>query len=167
MNSKMALGFISVGIAVFFLGFFLTFFWMEGSPGPRDYVVKAGAKLELSWFLQRGDRTEGGFKVKGGSGEARFNIVNPSGAVIHRADVKSRYDYGFTASDSGVYSFVFENLDYVNDESIYVSFRSPYEPRLTVYDGVGLLTMLGSIVLLFFGLRALRNVRASSEAPTS
>jgi hypothetical protein len=71
--------------------------------------------------------------------------------------VKGRYDYGFTAGDYGVYSFIFENLDHVNDESIYVSFRSPYEPRLTAYDTMGLLTMLGSIVILFFGIRALRN----------
>ncbi len=63
----------------------------------------------------------------------------------------------FMAQDTGVYTMIFKNLDNVNDESIEVQFRSPYEPRITVYDEVGLLIMMGSGVILFFGIRALRN----------
>jgi hypothetical protein len=159
MKRKVASVLISAGIAMFVLGLILTFFWMEGSPGPRDYVVQAGGKLELSWYLQPGDRTEGSFTASGGSEETRFSIKNPFGAIIYSVEVKGRYDTGFTAQDSGVYSFIFENLDQTNDESIFVSFRSPYEPRLTVYDEVGLLTLLGSIVILFSSIRSL--VRAS------
>ena len=107
---------------MFLLGLFLTFFWVKGAPGPRDYVVKAGDKLELSWYLQTGDRTEGCFTVRGGSREARFAIVDQSGKVIYSADVKNRHDHGFTASDSGVYSFTFQTYDDIPEGNIVDSY---------------------------------------------
>jgi len=144
-----------IGIVIFVLGFCMAFWGERGSPPYQSYTVKAGAKLELSWYIQYDERTEGGFTVSGGNEEARFTIKNPSGVVIHSAVVKSHYEGGFTASDTGMYSFTFENLDNVNDESIYVEFRSPYEPR--GYGFFGLLMMLGGIGILFFGICALRN----------
>jgi len=54
-----------------------------------------------------------------------------------------------------MYSMIFQNLDSINDKSIYVGFRSPYEPRVTIYDAVGWLMMLGSGVILFFGAHSL------------
>jgi len=156
MKKKRALVLLSAGIVFFVVGFFLTFFWMKLKQG--SYVVKAGGILELSWYLQKGDRTEGGFTVSGGNEEASLSIKNPSGQIIYSWYAKGRYDNGFTAQDSGVYTMIFRNLDNVNDQTIDVHFRSPYEPRLTIYDEVGLLMMVGSGVILFFGIRSLRNV---------
>lgn len=152
-KTALALALLFAGTALLVLGIRLTFFWMKLEQGWR--VVRAGATLELSWYLQKGDRTEGGFKVSGGNGEASLSVRNPSGVIIFRWHANGSYYNGFSAKDSGVYSMIFENLDPVNDQSIYVGFRSPYEPRLTVYDVIGLLAMLGSGVILFFGIRAL------------
>jgi heme/copper-type cytochrome/quinol oxidase subunit 1 len=160
MSGKISLVLLSVGIALFVLGFFLTFFWMQYPPLKQDsYVVKAGATLELSWYLYKGERTEGGFTVSGGNEEASLSIKNPSGETIYNWYAKGRSDNGFTAQDSGMYTMVFKNLDTVNDESIGVNFLSPYEPRFfTIYDEAGLLMMLmGSGVIVFLGIRALRN----------
>ena len=147
------------GIFLFVLGFFLTFgqsIWMEGSPRPSIYVVKAGANLGLPpWYLQWGDRTEGNFSVSGGSEEVRFYVRNPSGVIIFDTGPrKSQCDLGknFTAEDSGMYSFIFENLDNVTDESIHVDFRSPHGLRPTSNYVAGFLTMLGSMVIVFFDI---------------
>jgi hypothetical protein len=154
MPRKDAFALLSVGIILFALGFFLTFFWMEGL-AQRSYVVKAGRVLVLAWYLEEGERTEGSFTVTGGSEEARLSIFSPSGEKIYVWYARGLYSNGFTARETGTYTMMFENLDKTNDESIYVGFRSPYEPRLTIYNGIGLLTMLGSAVALFFGFRAL------------
>jgi hypothetical protein len=159
---KTALVLLLAGIAFLVVGFFLTFFWKDTTPLEQgSHVVKAGATLELSWDLQKGDRTEGFFTVSGGNEEASLSIEGPSGEIICNWYAKGRYDNGFMAQDSGVYTMILENLDNVNDESIDVHFRSPCEPRFTICDEVGLLTMLGSMVILFFGIRALRNGWAS------
>jgi hypothetical protein len=154
MTKKDALVLLSVGVAVFVLGFFLTFFWMERLE-QGWHVVKAGGSFELSWYLQNGDRTEGGFEVSGGNGQAKVSVENPSGVVIWARYANFSYYEGFRVEESGVYTMIFENLDAVNDQSIYVGFLSPYEPRLTIYDGIGLLMMVGSVLILFFGIRAL------------
>jgi len=157
MKNKAALVLLSAGIVLFTAGFFVTFFWVDAPLKQDSYFVKAGSTLELSWYLQNGDRTEGGFTVSRGKEEANLIIKNPSGEIICNWTAKGRYDNGFTAQDTGVYTMIFENLDNVNDESIDVHFRSPYEPRITVYDEVGLSVMMVSGVILFFGIRALRN----------
>jgi hypothetical protein len=155
MKKRTGLILLAAGIALFVVGFFLTFFWMELKQG--SHIVKAGATFELSWYLQKGDRTEGGFTVNGGNGEANLIIKNPSGQITCNWYAKGRCDNGFMAQDTGVYTMIFKNLDNVNDQSIDVYFRSPYEPRFTVYDKVGLLMMMGSGVILFFAVRSLRN----------
>jgi hypothetical protein len=156
MDKKCALVLLSVGIALFVAGFLIVF-WIYAPLKQGSHVVKAGATLELSWYLQKGDRTEGGFTVSGGNEEASLTIKNPSGQIIHVWYAKGRYDNGFTAEDTGMYTMIFKNLDDVNDQSIGVYFRSPYEPRITVYDVMGLLMMMGGVVILFFGIRSLRN----------
>jgi len=158
MKRKAALVLLSAGIALCVVGFLLVLFWMDAPLKQGSHVVKVGGTFELSWYLQSGDRTEGGFTVSGGNEEANLSIKNPSGEIIYKWYAKGRYDNGFTAQDTGVYTMIFENLDPVNDQSIYVGFRSPYEPRLTIYDGVGLLIMtMGSGMILFFVIGSLRN----------
>ena len=158
MKRKAAVVLLSAGIVLFIAGFFVAFFWMDAPLKKGSYVVKAGATLELSWYLQSGDRTEGGFRVSGGNEQASLSIMDPSGKIIVNWYAKGRHDGGFTAQDSGMYTMIFENLDPVNDQSIYVGFRSPYEPRLTIYDAVGLLIMtIGSGMILFFVILSLRN----------
>ena len=158
MKKRTALVLVPAGIALFIAGLFLVLFWMDAPLEHSSHVVKAGGTFELSWYLQSGDRTEGGFTVSGGNEEASLSIKNPSGEIIYKWYAKGRYDQGFTAHDSGMYTMIFENLDPVNDQSIYVGFRSPYEPRLTIYDAVGLLIMtIGSGMILFFVICLLRN----------
>ena len=157
MKNKAALVLLSAGIVLFIAGFFVTFFWMDAPLKQGSYVVKAGGTLELSWYLQNGDRTEGGFTVSGGNEETNLIIKNPSGVIIRNWTAKGRYDNGFAAQDTGVHTMIFKNLDNVNDESIDEQFNSPYEPRITVYDEVGLSMIMVSGVILFFGIRALRN----------
>jgi hypothetical protein len=142
---------------------------MEGNIGEGDYDVKGEVTLELSsGYLEKGDRTEGGFTISGGNEEVKFYIKNPSGVIIHDAGiVKSRYDYGFTAKDSGVYSFCFENLERLSDKRIHVRFRSPYEPRLDVFDKLGVLTMLGGIAVLVYGAHAFRHRSRFAEISSS
>jgi len=154
MMRKDALILLSIGIVVLVLGFLLTFFWIEGLQ-QGWHVVKADGAFEISWYLQNGDRTEGSFNVSGGNRQAKVSVKNPSGVIIWARYANGSYHEGFTVKESGIYTMIFENLDPVNDQSIYVGFLSPYEPRLTVYDGIGLLTMLGSVAILFFGIRAL------------
>jgi hypothetical protein len=159
-----ALALLCAGIAIFGLGFFLSFFWMEGGGLlPANHVLDAGAKLEFSWYMERGDRAEGSITVSGGNEEARYSIRNPSGVIVQVVDVKGRYDPGFKASDFGVYSFIFENLDSVSDQNIFLAFVSPDEPRLTRYDWAGLLMMVGSVFILCLGVNALDEVKSRAR----
>lgn len=160
MNKKISLVLIFVGIGIFVMGFFTTFFWMKGNIGKGDYDVKGGATLKLtSGCLEKGDRTEGCFTVTGGNEEVKFYIKNPSGVIIHDAGiVKRRYDYGFAAQESGIYSFYFENLEPLSDKQIHPNWRSPYEPTLNVFDKIGLLMMLGGgIIILVYGAHTFKH----------
>jgi len=159
MNKKISLVLISAGISILLMGFFVTFFWMKGNIGEGDYDVEGGATLILSsGYLEKGDRTEGGFTVSGGNEEVKFYIKNPSGATIHDAGiVKSQYDCGFTAQETGIYSFYFENLETLNNKQIRPNWRSPYEPMLNLFDKIGLLTMLGGIAILVYGSRTFKH----------
>jgi hypothetical protein len=153
-RKKYALGLLVFAGLIFFVsGVYLAFFWMKGGRG--DYTVAGGATLELSWYLETNDRTEGRFTVSGGNEEIRFYIKNPYGVVIYDAGiVKKRLDTGFTAANSGVYSFYFENEE--NSEKIVqLRFRSPYEPRLTIFDIMGLSMMFGGLAISAYCLREL------------
>jgi len=120
------------------------------------YNVEGESVLQLSWYLQEGDRTEGGFTVSGGNEEVRFYIENPSGVIIYDAGiVKTRLSTGFTAGYSGIYSLYFENLEPLSDKCIHVRFRSPYEPRFTPFDVLGLSMMFGGAAILIYGVTGL------------
>ena len=150
-----ALALLSVAVAIFGAGFFLRFFWMEGGGLlPANYVLDAGARLEFSWYMERGDRAEGSITVSGGNEEARYSIRNPFGVIVQVVDVKVRYDPGFKASDFGVYSFIFENLDNASEQNIFLAFVSPDEPRLTRYEWAGDLMMVASVFVFCLGLNA-------------
>jgi len=152
-----------VGMSVLVSGFYLAFFWMKLRQG--YYNVEGGAVLQLSWYLQEGDRTEGGFTVSGGNEEVKFYIKNPSGVIIYDAGiVKTRLSRGFTAGYSGVYSLYFENLEPLSDKVIHIRFRSPYEPRFAPFEILGLLMMFGGTVILICGVARL--VRALREQKT-
>jgi hypothetical protein len=151
MDKKIGLVMIFVGISIAISGYYVTTFWMYNI-GRGDYNVKGETVLKLSWYLEKGDRTEGGFTVSGGNKEVKFYITDPSGVIIHDAGiVKSSYSNGFTTQDSGMYSFYFENLEPLSDKYVHAGFRSPYEPRLTTFDIAGLLIMLGGITILAYG----------------
>jgi hypothetical protein len=159
MNRRTSLVLMFVGMSVLVSGFYLAFFWMKLRQG--DYTVEGGAVLRLSWYLEEGDRTEGGFTVSGGNEEVRFYIENPSGVIIYDAGiVKTRLSRGFTAGVSGIYSLYFENLGPLSDKRIHVGFRSPYEPRFAPFEILGLLMMFGGTTILIYGViglvRALR-----------
>ncbi len=151
MKRNVTMVLLPFGIALFVVGFFMTF-WTDALLQQGSYIVKAGDTLELSWYLQEGDRTEGFFTVSGGNEEASLSIKNPSGEIIYNWYAKKRHDNGFTAQDAGVYTMIFKNLDDANDEIIGVHFRSPYEPRITLYDKAGLLIMIVSVVILSFSI---------------
>lgn len=152
MNRRTSLVLMFVGIGVLVFGFYLAFFWMKLWQGYYD--VEGGAVLQLSWYLEEGDRTEGGFTVSGGNEEVKFYIKNPSGVIIYDAGiVRTRLSTGFTAGDSGIYSLYFENLEHLSDKRIHVRFRSPYEPRLTVFDVLGFSMMFGGTLILIWLLK--------------
>ena len=153
--NKTALVVLLAGMIIVAAGFFLIFFWMEGLE-QGEHVVKAGGRLELSWYLQKGDRTEGGFRVSGGNLEANLIIKNPSGGIIENWTADGRYDSGFTAQDTGIYTMVFKNLDNVNDQTVGVYFLSPYEARITIYDAVGFLMVVGGVVVFFLSVRSIK-----------
>jgi len=160
VNRRTSLVLMFVGMSVLISGFYLAFFWMKLRKG--YYNVEGGAVLQLSWYLQEDDRTEGGFTVSGGNEEVKFYIKNPSGAIIYDAGiVKTRLSRGFTAEDSGIYSLYFENLEPLSDKRIHIRFRSPYEPRrFTPLEILGLPMMFGGTAILIYGVtgvvRALR-----------
>jgi hypothetical protein len=167
MNKRTSLVLMFVGMSVLVSGFYLAFFWMKLRQG--YYNVEGGAVLQLSWYLEEGDRTEGGFTVSGGNEEVRFYIENPSGVIIYDAGiVKTRLEHGtgFTAGVSGIYSLYFENLEPLNDKRIHVRFRSPYEPRFAPFEILGLLMMFGGTAILIYGVtglvRALKGKRLKS-----
>ncbi len=145
---------VLAGLIIFVSGVHLTFFWMKGGIG--DYDVAGGTTLELSWYLETNDRTEGSFAVSGGNEEIKFYIKNPYGVVIYDAGiVKTRLDTGFTAANSGIYSFYFENQENSSEKIVQVRFRSPYEPRLTIFDIMGLTMMFGGFAISAYGVRGL------------
>ena len=163
MKRRTSLVLMFVGMSVLVSGFYLAFFWMKLRQG--YYNVEGGAVLQLSWYLQEGDRTEGGFTVSGGNEEVKFYIKNPSGVIIYDAGiVKTRLSRGFTAGYSGVYSLYFENLEPLSDKVIHIRFRSPYEPRFAPFEILGLLMMFGGTVILICGVARL--VRALREQKT-
>lgn len=160
MNRRTSLVLMFVGMSVLVSGFYLAF--LRGTVGKGDYNVEGGAVLQLLWYLEEGDRTEGGFTVSGGNEEVRFYIENPSGVIIYDAGiVKTRLSRGFTAGVSGIYSFYFENLD-LSDKVIHANFRSPYEPKARFFFEfiLSLLMMFGGTAILIYGViglvRALR-----------
>ena len=166
MNRRTSLVLMFVGMSVLVSGFYLAFFWMKLRQG--YYNVEGESVLQLSWYLQEGDRTEGGFTVSGGNEEVRFYIENPSGAIIYDAGiVKTRLEHGtgFTAGVSGIYSLYFENLEPLSDKRIHVRFRSPYEPRrLTPFEILGLPMMFGGTAILIYGVIGLvRTLRKSKD----
>jgi hypothetical protein len=119
--------------------------------------------LQLSWYLEEGDRTEGGFTVSGGNEEVRLYIENPSGVIIYDAGiVKTRFSGGFIAGVSGIYSLYFENLELLSDKVIHANFRSPYEPaaRFRFEFILSISMMFGGTAILIYGViglvRALR-----------
>ena len=163
MNRRTSLVLMFVGMSVLISGFY--FPSLRGTVGKGDYDVEGEAVLQLSWYLEEGDRTEGGFTVSGGNEEVRFYIKNPSGVIIYDAGiVKTRLSRGFTAGYSGVYSLYFENLEPLSDKVIHIRFRSPYEPRFAPFEILGLLMMFGGTVILICGVARL--VRALREQKT-
>jgi hypothetical protein len=151
----LALLLLSVAVAMFGVGFFLTFFWMDGGGLlPSNYDLKPDAELEFSWYVERGDWVNYAIQVSGGNGEVRYSIRNPSGAIVETVSVNGLYGGTFVASDFGVHSFIFENLDNVTDQNLFLSFLSPADPRFTRYDWAGFLTMAASVFVFCLGLNA-------------
>lgn len=151
-RKPVALALLSIGIILFALGFFVAFYPRRGLE-QGSYNVKAGGSFELSWYLEKSDRTEGSFSVSGGNGRANFIVKNPSGEIIENWTAQGRYDNGFTAYETGTYTMIFKNLDNVNYQTIYVGFLSPYDTILI--NPIGLLMIIASIVILIFGVRTL------------
>lgn len=156
-KKRIGLVLLIAGIVLLIAGFYWTFIWMNVQLQQGSHVVKPGASFELSSYLGKSERTEGGFTVNGGSEEANLTIKDPSGKTIYTWYAKGSYGNGFTAEETGVYTMIFRNLDNVNDETIDVQFLSPYEPRFIVYDQTGLPLMIAGGIVLLFGIRSLRN----------
>ena len=148
---------VFAGLIFFVSGVYLTFFWMNGRRiGRGDYSVEGGDLLQLSWYLEKGDRTEGGFTVSGGNEVVRFYIENPSGKYIYAPkNVKTQFLNGFTAGQEGVHRFYFDNQEYPNEKIIHANFRSPYEPSINRFQILGLSMMLGGLIILVSGIRGL------------
>jgi hypothetical protein len=147
-----ALALLTIGIILFALGFFVAFYSRRGLE-QGAHSVKAGGSFELSWYLEKGDRTEGGFSVSGGKGRANLIVKSPSGEIIENWTAQGRFGNGFDAYETGTYTMIFKNLDNVNDQTIDVGFLSPYDPILP--NPVGLLMVIASIVILIFGLSSI------------
>jgi len=152
-----ALALLSVAVAMFGIGFFLRFFWMQGSGLlPSNYDLNAGGTLEFSWYMERRDWANYLINVSGGNGEVRYSVRNPSGAIVETVYVNGRYDGTFIASDFGVYNFIFENLDNASDQNLFLSFLCPaFNPfRLTRYEWAGDLMLVASVFVFCLGLNA-------------
>jgi hypothetical protein len=152
----LSLALLSVTVTMFGVGFFLRFFWMQGGGIPAsNYVLNAGGQLEFSWYMEREDWANYGFNVYEGNGEIRFSIRNPSGAIVQAVTVDGYYGGSFIASDFGVYRFIFENLDNVNSQTLFLSCLSPDNPfRLTRYEWAGDLMMVAGVFFFCLGLNA-------------
>ncbi len=148
---RFTLVFLVIGVALI-VGVVLALLWVDAPLPQGSYVVKADSTLQLSWYLQRGDRTEGDFTVSGGNNEGSLTVTSPSGKIIMNWYANGSYSNGFTAQENGFYTMIFTNLDSVSDQTIEVYFKSPYEPRLTIYDVIGLLVMAGGGAIIFLAL---------------
>ena len=145
-----ALTLITIGIALFVIGFFPVFYWQHRLE-QGFHTVKAGASFERSWYLEKGDRTEGFFNISGGNGQANLIVKNPSGAVIVNWTVTGLGEGPFGAEETGTYTMILRNLDNVHDQIIYVGFLSPYDYFHSSYPA-RLLMIGGSIIILLLGI---------------
>ncbi len=132
-----ALALLAIGIVFLVVGVLAAVYERPGLE-QGFYTVKAGGILELSWYLEKGERTEGFFNVTGGNGQLNLIVKNPSQAVIANWTANGRFDGGFTAQETGTYTMIFRNLDSTDDQIVYVSFQSPYH-RVRIYPFAGLL----------------------------
>lgn len=83
-------------------------------------------------------------QISGAFQDSLDNISSETAGIV-----KSRCSNGFTAGQSGVYSFYFENLESSSDKRMYLTFRSPYEPRFTVFGKPSLLMIVfGGLTLV-------------------
>ena len=123
-----------VGIVLLLSGIFLAFYWMQGLE-QRDYTLKAGASLELSWYLEKGERTEGNFNVSRGNLETNMVIENPSGEVVESWSGKGEYNGGFMAQETGTYTLTIINLDNIHEQTIFLRFSSPFDVRISTWIG--------------------------------
>jgi len=149
IQPERALPLLCIGIVLLVMGFFFGFSFQQG-PRQGYYTVKAGASLELSWYLEYGDDIEGGFSVSGGNGQANLIIKNPSGVIIADWTAVGRFDNGFLAQDTGIYAVIFKNLDSVHDQIINVYFS--LHDNFHIWDIAGLLMILLGIPFLLLGI---------------
>ncbi len=132
MNRRTALIVVFVGIAVLLFDLYIFHPFKNGN---GTFTLKEGEMQVLSWYLGKGDFSVGTVRVSGGNEEVRFYAKNPLGEYVSfwgfegPIIVKTRTDCDFTATQDGIYSFYFENLDPA-DKIVNADFRSPYEPKL-------------------------------------
>jgi hypothetical protein len=143
---------ILLGILLFVTGFFV----VNSQQGLKQgyYTVKAGGSVELSWYLEEGDRTEGFFNVSGGNGRANLIVKDPLGMIVVNWNAQGRFDNGFDAQITGTYTMILTNLDTLHDQTIYVGFVSPYDTIHISYI-VGLFMFGVGIILTLLGIATL------------
>jgi hypothetical protein len=117
-----------VGVVLLVTGFFLAFYHLQDGLKEGSYTVRAGASLEVSGFLAKGDYVPGSFRVSGGNGQANLIIKNPSGEIIENWTATNHDNgiVGFTAQETGTYTLTFKNLDSVHDQTI-VDWVAPHD----------------------------------------
>ena len=158
-----------IGILLLVIGFFV----VNSQQGLKQgyYTIKAGSSIELSWYLEEGDRTEGSFTVSGGNGRANLIVKDPLGMIIVNWNAQGRFDNGFDAQITGTYAMILTNLDPLHDQTIYIGFVSPYDTIHISYIvglfmfGVGIILILLGIATLFERKHAIAIVRLR-EKPT-
>ena len=157
MSRSTSLMLIIVGLCILLLGLYLPFYLTTSNVGKGDYNVEGGTTLELSWFLYKGERSEGGFTVSGGNEEVTFYIKTPSDTFIYAPRVvKTQFTNGFSAGQDGIYNLYFENQD-LDDKIVHTNFVSPYEPRwpLVLVLFLVLPIILAGMLILIHGFNKL------------
>ena len=143
MNKKV----LSLGITLIIVGLLLPYALSElAGAMTRSFTVSPLSAITVSRHLNRGERVEGYFTVRGGNDDIKFYIKDPYGVIIYDVGkVKGRHDFVFTAETIGVYTLYFDNsFSLITSKHIYLTIK--LTPAILGLPINQLLIMLGLIV---------------------
>lgn len=145
---------IIVGGVLIIVGlFFYISPFLTSNTRNENHNVPALQYLTLTWALDKAEKIEGYFTVRGGGDDVDFHIKDPYGSVILDAGrVTGRRDFAFTAEYSGAYTLYFDNsFSIFTSKTIFLS----YQQTLRIFPGdlSLLITILGVLILVLGVIR--------------